>query len=125
MVVVDEVVVELVVDELVVDELVVEELVEVGGLVVVIDAEVVDDDDVDDVEVTVVLGGESSSDERNAKMIKTAATATIRIANAQYSGLLNALLSDGGGAPVGGPESAAGGTTWVGSVGSGSMAGIA
>jgi hypothetical protein len=125
-VVVDEdVVVELVVDELVVDEVVVvDELVVVGLVVDVVDADVVDDDVVD-VEATVVAGGDSSSDERRAKMIRTAATATMRTARAQKIGLLIALLSVGGGPPATRAASPAGGTVWVGSVGFGSIAGIA
>jgi hypothetical protein len=92
------VVVELVVDDVVVDEVVVVELVvvavvDVVGRVVVVVEEV--DEDVVLVDVTVVAGVESSSDDRTAKMINTTATATIRIARAQKIGLLHALLSEG------------------------------
>jgi hypothetical protein len=120
-------------DVVVDDEVVVEELVVGGRVVVVVGRDVVvvelvvelvvDDD------VTVVAGGLSSSDDRSAKMINTTATATMRMASAQKIGLLIALRSEGGGAPVyGGSEGAdAGGTgsPMFGSVGVGSTAGMA
>jgi hypothetical protein len=112
------------VDVLLVDDDVVDALVVVDRLVVVED----DVELVDDVvgALVVVAGGVSSlSEDRSAKMMSTAATATIRMASAQKIGLLSALLSVGGGPPDTGAGSPAGGTVWVGSVGSGSIAGIA
>jgi hypothetical protein len=83
-VVVDVVVdVEVVVDVLVVVEAVVDVVVLVGGRVVLVD-ELVDEVELELVDVlTVVLGGESSSDALTARMIRTTAIATIRIATAQ------------------------------------------
>lgn len=113
---------------LVVDDVVGE--VVLGGRVVVVEDEVELVDDVVD-ETVVVTGGVSSlSDDRSAKMMSTAATATIRIASAQKIGLLNALLSVGGGPLATGTGSPPGGTAWagsvsVGSVGVGSIVGIA
>lgn len=117
---------------------VVEEEVVVGRVVDVVELEVVvgrvvevvdvDDDVVDDVvdELVVVAGVLSSSVERTAKMISTAATATINTARPHSNGFRAGLLPvppvppppPVGGGAAGGPPSPGGvvGITWVGSV---------
>ena len=99
-----------------------------GGRVdVVVDDEVVLDDVVD--ELVVVAGVLSSFEAFRAKMIKTAATATIKMATPHSSGLLAGLLppvSAAAGAP--GVPASGGGVTGLGCVGSapsGSTTGIA
>jgi hypothetical protein len=92
------------VEVVVVEEEVVEVLVEVGGRVVVVDDEVVLEDVVD--VLVVVAGAPSSFEARRAKMIRMAATATMRIATPHRSGLPAALFSPFvGGVAAGGSPS--------------------
>ena len=125
-----DVVVEVLVVEVEVDavEVEVDAVVEVGGRVDV----VVDDGDVLDVvvdELVVVAGVLSSFDAFRAKMINTAATATIKMASPHRSGFLAGLLpppSPAAGSP--GVAASGGGVTGLGCVGSvpcGSTTGIA
>ncbi len=129
MLVLDEVVDVLVVDVevLLVDVDVVDRLVDVVGRVeVVVEDEVVLDEVVDVTEVG--LGALSSFVERNAKMIRTTATATMRIATPHSSGLRAALVPPpAGGAVSGGvPSGGTGpGADWgIDSVACGSTTGI-
>jgi hypothetical protein len=122
--VVDVVVVDVVVDEVVVVDggRVVDVVVDDGGRVVDVELELVE---VLDTDVDVVFAGESSPESRSAKMISTAATATISTASAHSNGL-RAGLSDDDTSGVGGGTAACGwvdgsvleaGSSWPGTVG--------